>query len=90
VIFLLKYHKNPQILKRRSIEKERKILKKEKIKKKKEKRKRKATKVSSNKGEVNILRGEKHFNFKNLFYVIFSPFIIPFQKLFPKLLRKFS
>jgi hypothetical protein len=28
-------------------------------------RKRKAPRVSSNKGEVNILRGEKHFNFKN-------------------------
>jgi hypothetical protein len=56
-------------------------LKKRK-KKKKEKgksgRKRKAPRVSSNKGEVNILRGEKYFNFKNLFYVIFSPFIIPF------------
>jgi hypothetical protein len=35
-------------------------------KKKKEKRgrKRKATRVYSNKGEVNILRGEKYFNFK--------------------------
>jgi hypothetical protein len=31
------------------------------------KRKRKAPKVSSNKGEVNILRGERHFNFKNPF-----------------------
>jgi hypothetical protein len=50
-------------------------LKKEKRKKrkrekreKKEKRgtKRKASIVSPNKGEVNILRGEKHFNFKNL------------------------
>jgi hypothetical protein len=29
--------------------------------------KRKARKVSSNKGEVNILRGERHFNFKNPF-----------------------
>jgi hypothetical protein len=29
--------------------------------------KRKASRVSSNKGEVNILRGEKHFNFKNPF-----------------------
>jgi hypothetical protein len=39
-----------------------------KRKKEKEwKRKRKAPKVSSNKGEVNILRGEKHFNFKIFF-----------------------
>jgi hypothetical protein len=27
----------------------------------------KAPKVSTNKGEVNILRGERHFNFKNPF-----------------------
>jgi hypothetical protein len=33
----------------------------------KRERKRKATKVSSNKGEVNILRGEICFNFKNHF-----------------------
>jgi hypothetical protein len=55
-------------------------------KKEKEKRgtERKARRVSSNKGEVNILRGEKHFNFKILFDVIpFPPpsyhFKIPFQ-----------
>jgi hypothetical protein len=30
-------------------------------------RKRKASRASSNKGEVSILRGEKHFNFKILF-----------------------
>jgi hypothetical protein len=35
--------------------------------KRKRKRKRKAPKVSSNKGEVNILRGERQFNFKNPF-----------------------
>jgi hypothetical protein len=65
VIFLIKYHQKPQVLKRRSIEKrEKKVLKKEK--KKKRGRKRKAPRVSSNKGEVNILVGEKHFNFKNL------------------------
>jgi hypothetical protein len=29
--------------------------------------KKKAPSVSSNKQEVNILRGEKHFNFKNPF-----------------------
>jgi hypothetical protein len=58
----------------------------------KRRRKRKALKISSNKGEVNILRGERHFNFKNPFQCdpIFSPSIIPFQKPFPKSLRKFS
>ncbi len=55
--FLLKYHQNPQVLKRWSIEKKKKMEKRG--------RKRKAPRVSSNKGEVNILRGEKHFNFKN-------------------------
>jgi hypothetical protein len=62
VIFLLKYHQNLQVLKRRSIEKKReKILKKEKERERKKKgkrgRKRKAPRVSSNKGDVNILRG---------------------------------
>jgi hypothetical protein len=40
------------------------------IKKEKEEkrgRKRKASRASSNKGEVNILRAEKYFNFKNPF-----------------------
>jgi hypothetical protein len=40
-------------------------LKKER--KRKRGRKRKAQRVSSNKGEVNISGGEKHFNFKNPF-----------------------
>jgi hypothetical protein len=57
--FLLKYHQNSQVLKRQSIEK------KEKGKRKK------APRVSSNK---RGLIGEKHFNFKDPFYVIpFSP-----------------
>jgi hypothetical protein len=30
-------------------------------------RKRNAPNVSSNKGEINILKGERHFNFKNAF-----------------------
>jgi hypothetical protein len=64
-------------------------LKKEKKRKEKEK-KRKAPRVFSNKGEVNILREEKHLNSKIFFDVIFSPFIIPFQKPFPRSLRKFS
>jgi hypothetical protein len=40
------------------------------------------------KGEVNILRGEKHFNIKDSFLCdsIFSPSIIPFQKS----MRKYS
>jgi hypothetical protein len=38
-----------------------------KEKKKKRGRKRKAPSVSSNKEEVNILRGEKRFNFKIFF-----------------------
>jgi hypothetical protein len=44
-------------------------------KSKKRGRKRKAPRVSSNKGEVNILRGEKHFNFKNILFdvILFSP-----------------
>jgi hypothetical protein len=60
--------------------------------KKGEKEKRKASKVSSYKGEVNNLRGERHFNFKNPFRCdpIFSPSIILFQKPFPKSSRKFS
>jgi hypothetical protein len=69
VIFLLKYHQNPQVLKRQNIEKrERKCIeKKKKTEKGKRRRKRKALRVSSNKGEVNILIGEKHFKYKNLF-----------------------
>jgi hypothetical protein len=43
-----------------------KPLKRQK-KKKTRGRERKSTRVSSNKGEVNILRGEKHFDFKNPF-----------------------
>jgi hypothetical protein len=71
VIFLLKYLQNPQLLKRRSIETQRekkycKIEKRKKRKKEKRGRKGKALRVSSNKGDVNILRGEKHLNFKNL------------------------
>jgi hypothetical protein len=63
----------------------------EKKRERKRKRKEKAPKVSSNKGEVNIWRGERRFNFKNPFRCdpIFSPSIIPFQKPFPKSLRKF-
>jgi hypothetical protein len=37
------------------------------VRKKKRGRGRKAPRVSSNKGKVNILRGEEHFDFKNPF-----------------------
>jgi hypothetical protein len=68
--FLLKNHQNPQVLKRRIIEKKIKEKKREK-----RERKRKAPRVSSNKGKVNILRGGKHFNFKNIRFdvITFSP-----------------
>jgi hypothetical protein len=63
-------------------------------KKKKKKREEEKEKLqeSLQKKEVNILRGEKQFNFKNPFQCdsIFSPSIIPFQKPFPNSLRKFS
>jgi hypothetical protein len=61
--------------------------------KKRERKRKKAPRVSSNKGEVNILRGERYFNFKSPFQCdpIFSPSIITFRKkTFPKPLRKFS
>jgi hypothetical protein len=75
VIFLFKYHQNPQVLKRQSIEKrEKKYWKKGKQERKKEKGNRKAPRVSSNKGEVNILRGKKTSTSKILFDMIpFAP-----------------
>jgi hypothetical protein len=65
-------------------------LKKER--QKRARKKKKAPKASSNKGEVNILRGERCFNIKNPFQCdpIFSPSIIPFKKPIPKSLRKIS
>jgi hypothetical protein len=53
--FLLKYHQNTQVLKRQSIEKR---------KKEKEKKLQESPQV---KGQVQILRGEKYFNFKDPF-----------------------
>jgi hypothetical protein len=66
VVFLLKYHQNPQNPQETENNKrrERKII--EKVRKKEEK---KAQTVSSNKGEVNILREEKHFNIKISFFM---------------------
>jgi hypothetical protein len=49
------------------------LKKREKEKKRRRGRKRRAPRVSSNKGEVNILRGEKHFNFKNILFDV-TPF----------------
>jgi hypothetical protein len=43
------------------------LKKEEKRENRKRGSKRKAPRVSSNKGEVNNLRGEKHFNLKNIF-----------------------
>jgi hypothetical protein len=67
-------------------------LKKERERNRNRKRKRKALKVSSNRGKVNILKGEIRFNFKNPFQgdPIFSPSITPFKKPIPKSFRKFS
>jgi hypothetical protein len=75
--FLLKYHQNPQVIKRRSIEKR---------KKEKGKRKEKAPRVSSNKREVNILRGEKYFNFKDPFLMWF--YFLPLHHTISKTLFK--
>jgi hypothetical protein len=52
---------------------------------KKGKKERKHQESLQIKREVNILRGEKYFNFKNSFLYdsIFSPCIITFQKPFP-------
>jgi hypothetical protein len=68
VTFLLKYHQNPKESEhRKKRKKERKHIEKKRKRKKRRGRKRKAPRVSSNKGEVNILRGEKDFNFKVFF-----------------------
>jgi hypothetical protein len=66
VIFLLKYQQNLQETEQRKKEKKRK--------RKKEEEEKRAPRVSSNKGEVNILREEKYFNFK-----IFCFDVIPFS-----------
>jgi hypothetical protein len=59
-------------------------------KKRKRLRKRKASRVSSNKGEVNILRGEKHFNFKNILFDVipFSPPLPTISKTLSKIIEK--
>jgi hypothetical protein len=80
VIFSSNIIKTPQVLKRRSIKRrERKIIEK---RRKKRRIKRKASRVSLNKREVNILIGEKYFNFKNILFdvISFSPPSYHFKK----------
>jgi hypothetical protein len=64
--------KTPQVLKRWSIEKIEREKEEEKVLKIKERER--LQESLQIKGEVNILRGGKHFNIENLFYMIpFSP-----------------
>jgi hypothetical protein len=60
------------------------------VKNKKRGRKRKAPRVSSNKGEVNILRGEKHINSKIFFLMWFHflPLRHTISKTPPKIIEK--
>jgi hypothetical protein len=60
--------------------------------KKREKEKRKAPRVSSNKRESQYFERRKIVQLKKSFWCdsIFYPSIIPFQKPFPKSMRKFS
>jgi hypothetical protein len=61
----------------------------EKENRKKEKRKKKLQESPQIKGEVNILRGEKHFNFKEPFDVIpFSPLHPTISKTLFKIIEK--
>jgi hypothetical protein len=87
---LLKKWFSPQISSKPPSPQETEHRKREREKEEKGKRK-KLQESPQIKGEVNILRGEKHFNLEDPFWCdsIFSPFIIPFQKPFPKSLRNF-
>jgi hypothetical protein len=78
--------------KRRSVEKKKNEWKCIEKEKKRGGRKGKARRVSSNKLEVNILRGEKHFNFKIFFLMWFHflPLHHTISKTPSKSLRKFS
>jgi hypothetical protein len=64
VIFLLKYHKNPQESEHRKKEKRENTYWKKR--KKEEEKKEKLQESLQIKEEVNILRGERHSSFKNL------------------------
>jgi hypothetical protein len=55
---------------------------------KRKKEKRKAPRVSTNKEKVNILRGEKHFNFKNIFLCDILPLQHTISKTLSKLIEK--
>jgi hypothetical protein len=61
------------------------------LKSSRDRAKKNTPRVSLNKREVNILRGERYFNFKNPFRCDpIPPSIISFQKPFPKSLRKLT
>jgi hypothetical protein len=83
---------SPQISSKTPSPQETEFRKREKKKEKEKSKRKKNFKSLFNKEEVNISRGEKHFDFKNTFRCdsIFSLSTIPFQKPFPKSLRKFS
>jgi hypothetical protein len=79
VIFLLKYHQSPQVLKRRSIEKEKEKKYWKKRKKKKGKEEEKKLQGSLQIKEKSIFWEEKNTSTSKIFFdVIFSPFIITF------------
>jgi hypothetical protein len=84
---------SPQISSKPPSPQEKEHRKREKKKKKEKGKREKMLQESPQiKVEANILRAEKHFNFKSPFWCnyIFSPSIMPFQKPFSKSLRKFS
>jgi hypothetical protein len=68
-----------------------KVLKKrEKEKKEKEEEKEKLQESLQINGKSIFWEEKNSSTSKNIFYVIFSPFIMPFQKPFPKSLRKLA
>jgi hypothetical protein len=80
--------KTPKYSRDGAEKKERKRGRKSIEKKKKERKLHESLQI---KGEVNIFRGEKHFNFKNSFlYDSISPLHHTISKTFSKSLRKFS
>jgi hypothetical protein len=86
-VFLLVYHQNPPSPQRDGALKKREGKSIEK----KDQGKEKLQESLQIKREVNILRGEKHFNFKIFLHEsILSPSIIPFSKPFPKSFEKVS
>jgi hypothetical protein len=63
-------------------------LKKDKKRKRERKRKRKASRVSSNKGEVNILRGEKTLQLQKKNLCDFLPLHHTISKTLSKIIEK--